>query len=264
MIDPHPTVGYCVYCGAIENLTDEHVIPYGMGGREILKKASCKKCAKITGSLEQRLLRGHWWPYRKLLNIRSRSGEFPKYQRVKIKRPWGESIDAQVLTDEFPIVLIFDFEPPSILNGKTVVEIPVAQKVGVKKISHAPHRALIDGQMHNLTEKDQIEFSTSNFSAADFVRFLAKIAHCHVIHARGIHACKEYFLPKYILGEGEGALTYVGGSSSKILEKDLPGNSLHAMMEVKNGDYLAVYIQLFRDGGESPTIYEVIVGKLAP
>lgn len=235
-----------------------------MGGRNVLKKASCKQCAKITGSLEQRLLRGHWWPYRKLLNIRSRSGEFPKYQRVKIKRPWGESIDAKVLTDEFPIVLVFDFYPPSILKGETVFEIPAAQKVGVKTISHAPNRALIDGQVHNLTENDQIEFSTSNFSAVDFVRFLAKIAHCHVIHTRGIQACTEYFLPKYILGDGEGALTYVGGSSSKILDKDLPGNGLHAMMDVKNVDFLSVFIQLFRDGGESTTIYEVVVGKLTP
>lgn len=257
----HPKIDCCIYCGAIDNLTDEHVIPYGLGGKEQLKKASCKACAKITCSLEQRLLRGQWWPYRKILKIRSRSAEYPKYQLVKLKFTWGESIEAKVLMDEVPLVVILEFDPPSILKGEIRSDIPYATRMGAKFVANIPSRVLVEGRMRLLQTNEQIEFPAT-FNASDLVRFLAKIAHCYAIYTRGINACSEYFLPKYILGSGEGALTYVGSSSSKILDKDIPGNSLHVMLDAKNGDYLSVFIQLFRDGGESPAIYEVIVGKL--
>lgn len=258
----HPKIGYCIYCGAIDNLTDEHVIPYGLGGKELLKKASCKECAKITCGLEQRLLRGQWWPYRKILNIRSRSGEYPKYQLVKLKFTWGETIEAKVLLEEVPIVVVLEFDPPSILEGKLRNDVPIAIGMGAKFVANMPNRVLIDGRMRFLQSNEQIEFPTT-FVASDLVRFLAKIAHCYAIYSRGVNACTEYFLPKYILGNGDGALSYVGNSNSKTLDKVLPGNNLHSMLDVRNGDYLSVFVQLFRDGGDPPPIYEVIVGKLS-
>lgn len=52
-------IGHCIYCGATEiPLTKEHVVPFALGGDLVLTDASCKPCAKITGTeIEQHILR---------------------------------------------------------------------------------------------------------------------------------------------------------------------------------------------------------------
>ena len=70
-----PPFGYCIYCGAAGRrvkLTDEHVIPYALDGDAVLTKASCLACAKITGRIEQRILRGIIYEARTHLNMRTR------------------------------------------------------------------------------------------------------------------------------------------------------------------------------------------------
>ena len=51
------TIGKCIYCNSIYNLQDEHIVPYGLGGPWVLKKASCKECANLTSRLELDVLR---------------------------------------------------------------------------------------------------------------------------------------------------------------------------------------------------------------
>src|SRR6266478_5809071 len=53
-----PSAGLCIYCGRTEELTDEHVVPFALGGNLILPDASCSECNKITSAFEQRVLRG--------------------------------------------------------------------------------------------------------------------------------------------------------------------------------------------------------------
>ena len=49
----YPAVNRCIYCGNIdEKLSDEHIIPYGLGGTWILPKSSCPKCQKIINEFE--------------------------------------------------------------------------------------------------------------------------------------------------------------------------------------------------------------------
>lgn len=54
---------FCIYCGAKDVvLTDEHIVPDGMGGKNILPKASCTDCQKIIHVFEtycQRTLLGN-------------------------------------------------------------------------------------------------------------------------------------------------------------------------------------------------------------
>jgi hypothetical protein len=51
-------VGVCIYCGSGDNLTDEHVLPFGLGGNLVLPKASRKRYAAITPAFEGRVQRG--------------------------------------------------------------------------------------------------------------------------------------------------------------------------------------------------------------
>ncbi len=66
-------IGVCSYCGELQGLSDEHIVPFGLGGKLVLKKSSCSACAKVTGILEQKLLRGHWWPQRIRAGLQSRT-----------------------------------------------------------------------------------------------------------------------------------------------------------------------------------------------
>jgi 5-methylcytosine-specific restriction endonuclease McrA len=57
----YPPKSHCIYCG--KNgvpLTDEHIVPFSLGGQHILQNASCLECADITKKFEQDVARELW------------------------------------------------------------------------------------------------------------------------------------------------------------------------------------------------------------
>ena len=54
----YPSFGECIYCGAKADdvkLTDEHVVPFALGGNAVIKDGSCKPCAVETSKVEREL-----------------------------------------------------------------------------------------------------------------------------------------------------------------------------------------------------------------
>jgi hypothetical protein len=253
----------CIYCGSQERLSDEHIIPYGLSGDLVLKKASCHECAKSTSQLEQQLLRGHWWSYRQFLGLKSRrSQENLPNLTVTVKHELKGNRAAELPLIKNTVAIIFDFDPPSILNGEIRSDIPNAPRAYMKLLGPFPDSVLMNGEPYKLALDEQLEIPI-NFDASELCRFLAKIAHSYAISKRGLHICEKYFLPEIVLGKVEGALTYVGCARSPFLVGKLPGSGIHALMDRINGSFLTVYIQLFRDAGDPPPIYEVVVGRVA-
>ncbi|MBU0622121.1 MAG: HNH endonuclease [Gammaproteobacteria bacterium] len=254
-------IGSCIYCGATSSLSREHVLPYGLGGDLVLNAASCESCAKETGRVELRLLRGHWWPYRLCLGLPSRrAGEQVPDLPVKVKRPDGTEYPAHIPMERQTIAMAFVFDPPSILTGVVKTE-PPSGRVNVRALGTSPSYVIVDGIEKLVPAEEKIEIPV-NLDAAGMCRFLAKVAQGYAISRRGLSACREYFLPEIVLGRTDGAQTYVGGANSQILGERLPGNGLHALMDRVNGEFLTVYIQLFRARGGNEPIYEVVVGRL--
>lgn len=65
--------GKCIYCGRDDTeLTDEHIVPFGLGGKLVLEQASCKACAKVTGKVEGARLRAMFAPLRSRAGLPSR------------------------------------------------------------------------------------------------------------------------------------------------------------------------------------------------
>lgn len=255
-------VKQCIYCSDVNNLTDEHVLPYGLGGDLVLKKASCQNCAKVTSQLEQRLLRGHWWPYRRYLGMKSRRpSEQDANLPVLLKREFTEDRKAELPINEQSIALVFELDPPSIFRGEYRSDAPAAPRVFMKQLGPPPKAVLIDGNSHQLLPDEKLEIPV-NFDAGDLCRFLAKVAHGYAIHRRGLSAFEEFFLPEIILGKTQGALTFVGGNSSPFIGPRLFGSGINSLSDRVNGEFLTVYIQLFRDSGAPPPIYEIVVGRL--
>lgn len=260
-LQAHPTIGTCIYCGEKKGLSDEHIIPYGLGGKLVLKKASCQSCAKITSNLELRLLRGQWRPYRKILGIESRSGNYPKYLAAQLVRPYSPNIPIQIKSDEVPFVAFLEFDIPSILVGEERNQRPSAKAMYLKTIAQGPSHVLENGNIRLLRHGEKIEYPM-NFDSNDVLRLVAKIAHGISIYQNGLDGCKDYFLPKLILGSGDGALTYIGGCSSELLKPTLPGQGLHSTFERISNEFRIVNVQFFRDSGDPPPIYEAVVGTI--
>jgi HNH endonuclease len=68
-----PPAGRCIYCGSTAPpLSDEHILPDGLGGDLILPRASCAECAKATHRCETHLIKGLLQYPRSLAGVRSR------------------------------------------------------------------------------------------------------------------------------------------------------------------------------------------------
>src|SRR6266851_1889322 len=66
----------CIFCRSDKNLTDEHVFPAFMGGRLVVRRASCDKCNRIFGVAEA-AIKAATTPLLNLLRIKNRDGKVP-------------------------------------------------------------------------------------------------------------------------------------------------------------------------------------------
>jgi HNH endonuclease len=65
--------GACIYCGrTATRLTDEHIVPYSLGGLHVIRDASCDECSDITKKFEQRVARDLWGDARAAFNSPTR------------------------------------------------------------------------------------------------------------------------------------------------------------------------------------------------
>lgn len=104
----YPKVDRCIYCG-VDNfeLTDEHIIPLGLGGNWILPKSSCRECATITGRVEQFCLRQMLGNIRLRLNFPTRRRkDRPNELPVEFLRSDGTTGEVIVPVQEIPLVNI--------------------------------------------------------------------------------------------------------------------------------------------------------------
>lgn len=117
-----PPVGFCIFCGVTHGeLTDEHIIPEGLGGTVTLPKSSCKDCEKITSKFEMTVARFIYGNYRikqgypsKRKKQKKRPKELPVY---KVDNKETEE-EINVPISDYPNTYIsVELPPPSLLRG---------------------------------------------------------------------------------------------------------------------------------------------------
>ena len=113
--------GKCVYCGSATELSDEHIIPFGLGGRWVLPKASCNVCSVKTSRVERTCLRTMLGPLRLLYGLPSRrKDQRPEKLELRIKRTEKSEWEyVPVSQERFPFLITlpsFD-EAPGFLAG---------------------------------------------------------------------------------------------------------------------------------------------------
>jgi hypothetical protein len=243
-------IGSCIYCGSTEQLSDEHVIPEGLGGRDILRSASCETCRVETGKFEQHVLRGMLWAMRIRLGIKGKR-KHPETIPVYIQREGQSGAVEQVSPGDVRVAAILpSFSRPGLLIGAPSGEVPEGKlHLYGREQDHARLMAL--GMANE---------ETATMRVFEFARMVAKIAHCHAVlcFEKGSF---ESFLPPAIINRDDRLYDYVGNSEAELPISDTEYGSW-ACTEVRahTGGTQLILTKL-RVLSQLPTpVYEVITG----
>lgn len=243
---PYPYIGKCIYCGKTESiaekLTDEHVIPFSLGGREILRSASCEACQVEINKFETYFTRELIGDFRSANKIKSRKKHKKRTHSKATIRLDGEQ--------------------------KKVVTLPITEHPAPLHLPHFPQPGFFSG---NAKEEDWPELSWGTWSRnfrtnqlplgnlkytpideyqhIPIARSLAKIAHCYAIFRFGSDTF-EPLLPSIIRGMDENIAFYVGaipGRHSPSMLRKTSLNYFHSLdLYTSNGiSYIIHCIRFF-------------------
>lgn len=258
----YPSPGKCIYCGAKDNLSDEHIIPFALGGNLILKNSSCLDCAKITSGFERTCLRTMYGPLRLLYDLPTRRRKKrPKKLLLKVKYSSDETEWQTTLVEQkkFPFLITFPyFETPGIVERKQVHQSkgPVTKRLWIRGAS--PYYSF-----HELMEKLLIElkaysiFPESTAEIPAFCKLLAKIAHTFAVAKIGLSGFTPILEPIIIKNNLSHCMHYIGSPNND----EAPKNMLHDLniLEFDNIDAIFVKVRLLCKLG-TPT-YIVAAGR---
>jgi hypothetical protein len=245
----HP-VGRCIYCGSTEPpLTDEHVIPEGLGGRELLREASCERCEKTTGRFEQIVMRESAWGLRRALGMRGTKRKLPVVIPARMLHRDG-TIKASPAPPSgiwFKGALPIFNDPLGLLTGRAPHVETLVDMMAFIDVEKLPSRG-----MPNLGLR---------VDATAFARMLAKIAHAHAVELFGLDEF-EAFLPDVILGRHPN-LSYLIGCAPIEPPPPEPGVGHRCDLFRQRGEHEGILlgrIRLFAEVGGP--VYDVVIGRL--
>ena len=245
-------VGRCIYCGSTKDLSDEHIIPYGLGGKSVLEKASCKRCASITSQFEKEVLRETYFEFRNSMNFPTRNKQNrPESILINVETNDGEIKELTIPSQEHPGFLpMIEFEEPGILVGR---DDNTLQVIGASL--HGDRE-----RIEKFCNKYNIKKITCSAPYShSFARLLAKAALGYTIGCHSIENLEQNYVVPYILDrKKEGISKYVGTAKDKIID----GNKIdhRAIFAYNQNGEILIRMKLFASY-DTPE-YLVIAGKL--
>jgi len=263
-----PSPGECIYCGARGDdveLTDEHIIPFSLGGNVEILRASCKACAAITSGLELHLGRKVLWDHRVHAKIPTRrSKERPDTLPTRVSVGFGEEQTLHLPIQDHPYFLPMPiWGLPGILTGSQ----PSAQFP--QEMAHLFHHIppniretlkLTDG------ETAPIMVPEIKIDSHKFARAMAKIAYCQAVIFYGLRGFRRLAITDLILGKHPLVPHFVG-CETKEPPPPTPGKGLH-MVDLRSvfiGRMTLIVgsVRLFAHSGTAEhgtPLYRVVVG----
>jgi hypothetical protein len=265
-----PGYGECIYCGVSADdaeLTDEHVVPYSLGGNVEILKASCKACAAETSRCEREIAKKVFDELRLHVGAPTRR---PKRRPSEL--PFTVSIEgAPPKTLTVPIEEQPFFTPmpvwgmPGILCGaQPSTSFPIENKAHVFSWI-PPNAAHVIGLARG--QKAEIPIPAFYIDHFRFARAIAKIAYCQAVIRYGLHGFRRLMTPAVILGRYPFVPYFVGSDPDATPPPPIKGKVLHAIeletVGIGNLRLIEGSVRLFANSGtenEGPPIYRVIVG----
>lgn len=217
--------GRCIYCRGQPSglddgskLTDEHVVPYAIGGNtSIFEKACCLQCQRIIQPYEQRVLRGQLAVFRARIEAPTRN---KKDRPTRTKLGFVEVDNrGRILRDlgdrDFPIegtplaFSVWDLGPPRILGEDTTEEQHIGQPWTYCQRDLAIKLA---GEVREETGANHVAVKIDTVNREDFLRLLVKTAHAFAVSELGVSAFRP-LATDLILRRSDDLAQLIGGDT---------------------------------------------------
>lgn len=238
--------GKCIYCDAEGSLTDEHMLPFSLGGQHILKKASCKACASQTSLIERRVARDMWGDARTSYAAPSR--------RKSKRADYIEMDGIKVPSAQYPGQFCFPHMPrPGLLQTPP---------------SGADHSPLWNIKFYGDTNRlkriekkypGRVKFKF-RYRPTEFSQMLLKAAYCHALTEIPIDLFSNNFRDA-IFDAGFNHSRLVGFSERQLGRQELGYFFQTELIGNREEILVAPEVQIFSNVG-TPT-YQVVVGKVS-
>lgn len=251
--------GHCIYCGAEDDLSNEHIIPYALGGNLYLPKASCLKCRDLTSRFERCVLRGFMHRARIVANFRTRH---PKQRpdRVGVTLLDGETPRNVALPRQLaPAFLQLPmFEPPRALMGQSRI-----RGINICGVETIHFGAVLDASVKG--QGGTAVRQTDNIEWKDFCRMLAKIGYSFIVGMFGLVPLEQVLVLPFLRGETEDAGHWIGSRKyeTESEQRGAQHGLSHVVYELPSDPtqrFLVARIKLFASSGA--TGYEVVVRNI--
>lgn len=244
----------CIYCDAVDvPLSDEHVVPFSLGGTWILPEASCNVCAKITSLFERDISRKTYLPLRTKARFPTyHPKKRPKFFDIILIKLDGTRTKEKIPTVKYPTLYpLLHLPQPGILTG-----------AALRNTSPEMRLELVGNQEElnalGVAFPDAVGFEfSSQISWESLCRVLAKIAHSFTVGHCGDVGYLQ-LLPSLILGDYPYMSNLVGGTVD-IQESCVRRSSDGLALAVDPDGHIVVNINIM--GGRFPT-YSVVSGKV--
>jgi HNH endonuclease len=266
----YPSFGECIYCGAKSQdvaLSDEHIIPYSLGGNAYIKNASCLDCAKETTRIENELGRKVFWDFRAHIGEQTRrKKDRPTTLPFLASINGGPTQKFDVPISDHPLITPFPvWGLPGLLEGR-----PPTTEFEVIK-AHTFHTLPPTiRQVLNLSKGDFADIHHPDYgSKINFPRFaraIAKIAYCQTVAHLGLHSFRHLVVPDLILGRYPFVPHLVGASFEEappVTDRSVK----HVIGPIKVTypplHVIVTHVRLFSNSGTAehgPPVYSVVVG----
>lgn len=247
--------GACIYCGAADvKLTNEHIVPYSLGGGHVLREASCLSCAKITTKFEQNVARCLWGDARTAFNAPTRHKRARKRHMI-MPDPHDRRKGLKVPAWEYPAGLVFyKMCQAGLLQG-------MPEAVDLSKIWKL---VMIDDykRRQDFLKKHPRKLVIKFRHVPDaFGRLLAKIGYGQVLTELDPGDFRPICLP-YITGKKENVSYVVGGTLEEQVPEPENGYSL-STVGFGNPHKLMLIALIRLYANTCSPAYHVVVGDVA-
>jgi hypothetical protein len=204
----------CIYCGCtdLSKLSDEHVMAEALGGRLILKMASCRTCNDTINRFESQVHNNMFADVLAHVAIvktksQGRRGKFPLYveidgKNVAVKRPIADH-PTMLWLPSWPLPGIctqdeprYEFRDPRLWAWSLGPQDEFLRKAGKVARETGASKVVLHGAIWG----------------GSFARYLAKTAHCLAVALFGLDEFSP-LLPDVILNK-EGPVAYLVGTAS--------------------------------------------------
>lgn len=245
----------CIYCKSEYQLSNEHVIPYALGGTVQILNGSCEKCRQITQHFENLVLRGEMQNVRYIENLPSRSKHkhAPSTVSVRLEKEGLEVVE-DVKISEAPILLSYPlFAPPRSIGAEDTLGLTL---MGLATTSHGADPSIF---LRNLN-KDSMTLIPPKISPMAFARMIAKIGYGFAwISGMLDQIANPKELPEAIISSPDKLGKFI---STKPEPYEIFPGILHRFNVFAGKGHFYAEVQLFAEAG-APT-YFVALGSARP